>query len=123
MSAGLLNTLSLPLLGILITTPLGIAAGQILFKMSGEKLARSDAPIYHLAFYPVFILSLIIYGLATLVWIYALKSVPLLYAYSFMALSFVFVPILAYLFLGEAFTLRYFLGTLMIIAGLLIIQS
>ena len=119
----MIGTINIPLAAILLMTPVGIAIGQILFKLSSTKLASESAPLYHLAFNPIFILALAIYGFATLMWIYVLKSVPLMYAYSFMALTFVFVPVLAFFFLGEEFTLRYFIGALMIIVGLNIIQS
>lgn len=118
-----IGTLNIPLSGILLLTPLGIAIGQILFKMSSSKLATDDAPLHSLAMNPVFILALAIYGIATLLWVYVLKSVPLVYAYSFMALTFVFVPILSFFFLGEQFTIRYFIGALLIMAGLNVIQN
>lgn len=116
-------TINIHLLGILIMTPLGIAFGQILFKLSGAKLAAEDAPLFMLVFNPVFIAAITLYATATFFWIYALKYVPLTYAYSFMALTFVFVPILAYFLLGEQFTLRYFVGASLIVAGLLVVQG
>ncbi|NNE57150.1 MAG: transporter [Hellea sp.] len=118
-----MNAVTLPVVGLLLLTPFCIAVGQLLFKMSSEKLVTTGANFYTVLFNPVFILALAIYGSATLLWIYVLKSVPLVYAYSFMALSFVFVPILAFFFLQEQFTLRYFAGALLIISGLAIIQN
>ena len=85
----------------LILTPIIIAAGQILFKMAGDRLAVTGAPFYAAFFNPIFIAAVSIYGLATLFWLYALKTAPLSYAYSFMALSYVMVPILAAFFLNE----------------------
>ncbi len=119
----MIGSINIPLAGILLMTPLGIAIGQILFKMSSEKLVSDQSPFHTLAFNPVFISALAIYGLATLMWIYVLKSVPLTYAYSFMALTFVFVPILAFFMLGEQFTVRYFVGAVLIMIGLNVIQG
>lgn len=119
----MIGSMNIPLAGILLMTPLGIAIGQILFKLSSSKLASDDAPLHALALNPVFILALTIYGIATLLWIYVLKTVPLTYAYSFMALTFVFVPILAFFVLGEQFTVRYFVGAVTIMIGLQIIQG
>ena len=48
---------------------------------------------------------------------------PLTIAYSFMALTFCLVPLLAAVFLGEAVTLRYALGAALIISGMIIINS
>ncbi len=118
-----MTSLSIPVLGLLTLTPLMIAAGQVLFKLTSERLVQSGAPFYTALFNPVFILALAIYGTATLLWIYVLKAVPLAYAYSFMALTFVIVPLMAALWLGEALTLKYAAGAAFIIIGLIIVQS
>lgn len=118
-----MNTLTLPVMGLLVTIPVMIAVGQVLFKMTSEKLALTGAPLYSMFFNPVCILALAIYGIATILWIYVLKSAPLAYAYSFMALTFVIVPILASLWLGETVTSKYLIGTGLIMAGLVIVQS
>lgn len=103
--------------------PLTIAIGQVLFKLASSRLAASGNDLYMVIFDPVMILALGLYGGATIVWIYLLKFVPLSYAYSFMALTFVAVPILSILFLGESLNLKYWAGTALIILGLIIIQS
>lgn len=109
---------------LLIATPIMIAAGQVLFKKTSERLlARSDASFISIAFDPVFIAALALYGFATLLWIYVLKTAPLSYAYSFMALTFVIVPLLSLLFLGESLSWRYGAGSVLIIAGLMIAQG
>ena len=118
-----MTNLSLPLYGLLFTTPLMIAFGQVLFKMTSEKLVSSQGKFHTVFFEPLFILALIIYGSATLLWLYVLKAVPLAYAYSFMALTFVLVPLFAALWLGETLTLKYALGAALIITGLVIVQS
>lgn len=115
--------LSLSVYALLVLTPFAIAIGQVLFKMTSEKLVTANAPFYTVAFNPVFIAALILYGSATLLWIYVLKRVPLSYAYSFMALTFVIVPLLAAWWLGETVTLKYALGSALIIAGLLVVQT
>ena len=108
---------------LLVGTPLLIAVGQIIFKLAGERLAASGQPFAHIAIDPFFIGACALYGVATFMWVYVLKTVPLSYAYSFMALSYIAVPLLAALWLGEALTLKYALGTGLIMAGLLIAQS
>ena len=72
---------------------------------------------------PVFIFSCAVYAAATLLWTYVLQTVPLAYAYAFMALTFVMVPILAIFWLGETITLRYIIGGLLILVGLVIAQT
>ena len=107
----------------LVLTPLIIAIGQILFKLASERLVESGKGLYMVLFDPIMILALALYGGATIVWIYLLKSVPLSYAYSFMALTYVAVPILSIVFLGETIGLKYWVGAGLIIFGLFVIQS
>jgi len=118
-----MKSLAFPVYGLLLATPFMIALGQVLFKQTSERLSASGKAFHSIAFDPLFILALIIYGSATLLWIYVLKHVPLAYAYSFMALTFVLVPLMAALWLGETITLKYALGAALIIAGLVIVQT
>ncbi|WP_439625781.1 transporter [Shinella sp.] len=108
----------------LLGTPLLIAAGQVLFKLtSGTTGEFGVKGLVALAFNPLLLLALAIYGAGTIVWIFVLKAVPLTIGYSFMALTFCFVPLLASLFLGEALTLRYALGAILIVGGMLVING
>ena len=118
-----MTNLSLPVLSLLLATPFMIAIGQVLFKVTSQRLVDNEGKFYTVLFDPIMIAALAIYGSATLLWIYVLKTVPLSYAYSFMAMTFVLVPIMAYFWLGDAITLRYAGGAACIIAGLLIIHS
>jgi drug/metabolite transporter (DMT)-like permease len=58
-----------------------------------------------------------LYAGATLLWVRILTSVPLSRAYPFAALAFVLVPAAGYLFFHEPITLRYALGTALIVVG------
>ncbi len=108
----------------LLGTPLLIALGQVLFKItSGTVGDLSARGLFALATNPIFLAALVLYGFGTLVWIYVLRSVPLTVAYSFMGLTFCFVPLLAQLFFGEPLTMRYAVGTALIFAGLLAING
>ncbi|KCZ91595.1 EamA family transporter [Hyphomonas johnsonii] len=119
-----MKPLSLPVYGLLLLTPVMIALGQVLFKLTSTRLAaQPDTPFYTVAMNPLFVLALAIYGSATLLWIYVLKLVPLSYAYSFMALTFVLVPLMASLWLGESLNLKYAIGACLIIAGLVVVQA
>jgi len=115
--------LSAPVYAILFLCPFMIGVGQILFKMASQKLATNGATVFNAVFDPLFIAGAGIYALATVLWLYVLKSVPLAYAYSFMALSFVIVPLLAAWWLGETLTLKYAAGASLIMVGLVVVQS
>ena len=107
----------------LILTPITISGGQILFKLaSGRMLEANIAGFAKLLLDPVFILAVTIYAAATFLWVYVLRAVPLSVAYTFMSLTFVAVPLLAALFLGEILTIRNAIGAALIITGLLVVN-
>jgi undecaprenyl phosphate-alpha-L-ara4N flippase subunit ArnE len=105
-------------------TPLMIAMGQVLFKLSSRTVETfSLAGLAGLLMNPLMIAALAVYGLGTVIWIFVLKSVPLTIAYSFMGLTFCFVPLLASVFLGEALSWRLAVGGLLLISGMIVINS
>lgn len=59
--------------------------------------------------------------LASLTWMAAMTRFELGYAYPFMSLAFVLVMVFGALFLGEPVSLAKLLGTLMVMAGLVVI--
>ncbi|WP_331372966.1 DMT family transporter [Sinorhizobium chiapasense] len=108
----------------LIFTPILISTGQILFKMTSARTGGFDFQgLTALLANPTLLAALALYGLGTIIWIFTLRSVPLTLAYSFMALTFCFVPLFAALFLGEALTIRYAAGAALIIGGMIVINS
>jgi len=108
----------------LILTPVAIAVGQILFKIASGRIERFDLQtILGLALDPVFMAALGLYGATTILWVFVLRSVPLSLAYSFMGITYVAVPVLSALFLGEVLTWRSYLGAMMIIGGLMVVNS
>lgn len=119
-----LASLPIPVVVGLLLTPILISAGQILFKLTSRRAGAADlSGLVGLLLDPYLVTALAIYGLGTLVWIYVLKSAPLVTAYPFMALTFCLVPLLAFLVLGEPLSLRYGLGVGLIMTGLLVITS
>ena len=108
----------------LICTPVLIAGGQVLFKLASRDVGDFTLRgVVRLLFSPYLISALVVYGLGTIVWIYVLRSVPLTIAYSFMGLTFCVVPVLALLWLNEPLTLKYAGGAVLIMAGLLVINT
>lgn len=102
-----------------------LAAGQLLFRKAAIAAPplSSVSGLLALLSNPVFILALGIYGAATLLWVGVLQQVPLSRAYSFMALSFVIVPVASMLLFGEAITPRLIIGIVLVFAGLLLIGT
>jgi drug/metabolite transporter (DMT)-like permease len=97
----------------------GIACGQVLFKLTARSL-QSGASLLTAALSPYLLCGIALYGAMTLTWIWLLTKLELSRAYPFMALSFVFVPLLSVLILGEHISPKYWLGIALIICGLLL---
>jgi len=107
------------LLTALITVVM-ISTGQILFKLAAERIRASDGQLT-VPVLTVVALSLLLYGVATLAWIWILQYYPLSRIYPLMALSFVFVPLGSTVFFGERLTVSFFLGTALLLAGILLV--
>ncbi len=94
-----------------------IAGGQILFKLAARAGEASAAGFPWDILNAWFFAALALYGAATLLWVWLLKSLPLNVAYPFVGLAFVIVPVLAALWLGEALDWRHMAGGVLIAAG------
>jgi len=108
----------------LIVTPVMISAGQVLFKMTGMRLAgRPGSSFFGVLLDPYLLTALVIYGAGTLIWISVLRHLTLSQAYPVMAMTFVLVPLASVAFFGEALGLRYWIGAALIITGMIVISS
>ena len=100
-----------------------LAVGQALFKKSALAVKKQPATSFDISILlltPSFWLALLLYGMATLLWIYLLQTVPLSRAYPFAALGFVIVPCLAVLLFGEKLNGYYLIGALFVMVGVTI---
>jgi len=103
---------------LLLVSTLCAAIGQLLFKVGAT--GRESI----LSFLNTWIVSgLILYGLGTLLWIFALSRVPLIVVYPFTALTFVLVYLGGVLVLGEHASLQAILGVLLVLGGLYLTAS
>lgn len=103
-----------------ITCVCAISVGQILFKKAGVLLATHNSWL-SIPVLSTIGLAAVVYGLATLLWIFLLRDIPLSRAYMVFTLSFVLVPVASVLIYGERLNVSYFLGTALILAGLVVI--
>jgi len=99
-----------------------IAVGQLMFKAAASQWKIDGWSWSTLAGFlsPIMIGALVIYGLATVLWVYVLRSVPLSAAYAIFALAFLIVPVLAHFVLGERLQPNVLIGGLMIVAGIVV---
>jgi len=99
-----------------ILTILMNAVAQILMKAGASASAAAIQPA--LRAWALIGAALAIYVLGMALWLYVLRHVELTLVYPFMALSFVVVPLLSVLFLGERVDGAYVAGVLLIMGGI-----
>lgn len=105
---------------VVIVCTLGIAVGQILFKLSANAAKHADSFFAAPALLYLFF-ALALYGVTTLAWVWVLQKADLGRIYPFMAVSFVFVPLVSYFVFGERFSTNYFFGLALVVLGLIVI--
>lgn len=102
---------------IAILCVVGIAAGQIMFKISASSLQRAGT-FFDLKTLMILGSAFALYGLTTIAWVWVLQKIELGKAYPLMALAFVLVPIGSHFILGERFQMQYFVGVIFIMFGI-----
>jgi drug/metabolite transporter (DMT)-like permease len=109
----------------LLCFPVAIAAGQLLFKRAASQITSGvgGSWLIEVARLPTMWVAVALYAGATLLWVRILMTVPLSRAYPFVALAFVLVPAAGHLFFHEAITIRYVLGTALIVIGVAVASS
>lgn len=93
-----------------------LALGQVLFKLSA-----GDDPAHPWAFLfsPIFVAAVAIYGVATLMWIFALRQFPISAAYPMQALAIVIVLVIGVVFFRESLNIVQWMGIGAIVVGTL----
>jgi drug/metabolite transporter (DMT)-like permease len=105
---------------LIILTVAALSAGQMLFKMAATSMEFSSAGFVDSLLNTKLIVALIVYFVATIMWLIVLKVTPLRIAYPFVSLAFIVVPILAHYVLGESINWNTFAGAALIGAGVLV---
>lgn len=100
-----------------------LSIGQLLFKRAALQVADETAvaAILKLSLSPTLWAALVLYGLATILWVLILRTVPLSLAYPFFALGFVLLPIFSWWLFDERLGWALFAGTALIVLGVLTI--
>lgn len=98
---------------------IGIAIGQILFKLSAAALHKSGS-FFEIKTALTLFSAFALYGLTTIAWVWVLQKVELGKVYPLMALAFILVPIGSHFIFGERFQAQYFLGVALIMLGIVI---
>ncbi len=69
------------------------------------------------------LLGLLLYGVSTLLWLLVLSRLEVTVAYPFVGLGFVITMILGFLLLHEPLSLTKIMGTLLVVAGVILIAG
>ena len=96
----------------------GIAAGQILFKLSAISLSETGS-FFTFKTALTLLAAMVLYAINSIAWVWVLQKVELGRVYPLMAIAFILVPIGSYFILGERFQLQYFVGVALIIIGII----
>jgi drug/metabolite transporter (DMT)-like permease len=96
---------------------LAASVGQIFLKQGAMKIQFPKHFINNEILY-----GLIIYALCAFFWIWLISKINLSKIYPFLALTFIFVPMLSKYFLGEIIPINQWAGILIIFIGLIVIS-
>lgn len=94
------------------------AGGQLLFKIG----ARDRENFFEFINITILV-GILIYGIATLIWIYVLSYEKLVNVYAFTALTFVLVYLCGIFILNEKVSIAGIVGIFLVIGGLYLIAS
>lgn len=108
-------------IAVLIAYAVAMAIGQILFKTAALRIGATGSlgeRLTALAHNGYFAISIVLYAVLTIVWVWILTFTPLSRAYVFVALSFVITPFFGAALFGEPISLRLVIGIGLIVGGL-----
>ncbi|MDM3870629.1 EamA family transporter [Porticoccus sp. W117] len=102
------------------------AIAQVSFKYGVSTITHmhDDSTIvraFHLLTSPFVLIGLALYGVGTVLWLFALKNTELSLAYPFVGISFIMVLFIGVGLLGETVSVNKIAGTLIIVAGLFLL--
>lgn len=110
-------------LSLILFTVLLLSVGQILFKLASDDIVLNPAGLLPSLLSFKLVVAFTVYSVATILWLIALKDVPLRMAYPFAALAFFIVPTLAHFLLGETLGWNTYVGASIIALGVIVSVS
>jgi drug/metabolite transporter (DMT)-like permease len=102
-----------------ILVVIGLSIGNVLLKIAAtSSLDRGQGILGLINVYSL--AGLMVYGLATIAWMWILRTVPLGYVYPLISLTFILVPLASWWLLDEPYSYKMLLGGILIISGVAI---
>jgi drug/metabolite transporter (DMT)-like permease len=93
------------------------SVGHVLLKIAASRIARSGERIYT---HPISIGAYGIFAIVALLSIYAMKGLDLKVFFALNSLTYICIPLLAYIILKESFTRNKIIGIIIISIGVII---
>lgn len=118
------DRLTLAQVVMLATYAVGMAGGQVLFKLAARQFPTSAAVAEQLTSMlgnAYFFAAFVFYCVLAIVWVWILTFTPLSRAYPFVALAFAITPIFGGWLFDEPVNLRLGLGIAAIVFGLVLV--
>ena len=113
-------------IALLTAYAVGMAGGQLLFKMAALR-APADGPLIErlsaMMLNGFFVAAMLLYAALALLWVWILNFTPLSRAYVFVALAFALTPLLGVMVFAEPFSVRLVIGIALILCGLLFVAG
>jgi drug/metabolite transporter (DMT)-like permease len=98
---------------------LGMSGGRVQRSLAGESLIGNLAVV---ATDGRVLLGLFLYGVGAILWLWVLARTDLSFAYPFVGLGFILTMLFGFFFLGEPMGLARVSGTLLIVAGVVLVS-
>lgn len=100
-----------------------LVTGQTVWKIGLERAGglRLDN-LLSVLFSPLILLGILIYGLATVLWLYVLSRVPLSLAYPLQSIAFLLGLVIAVLIFKESVPLNRWVGAAIILGGITVLS-
>ena len=110
---------------LLIAYSLGMIAGQMMFKLASSSHNHPESSslpfkILNLIANPFFAVSVILYLVLSVFWVWILTFIPISKAYPFVALSFAGTAIGGWMFFGERLSATNLFGLALLGAGIVL---
>jgi drug/metabolite transporter (DMT)-like permease len=119
------ESLSITQIALLCFYAIGMAAGQMLFKLASLRMASATLieRVVDLLQNWLFLTALAIYLALSVLWVWILTFTPISRAYLFVALSFAIVPVLGVALFAEPVSARLVIGIAVILCGLVLVAG
>jgi len=98
-------------------------AGQLFLKggVMASSLSLNFNSIITTLFSPKVFLGFTLYGISSIIWLFALKKFPLSVAYPALSMTYIVVVLFSYLLFKEPLTANKIIGMLLIVGGVFIL--